>query len=88
MPAQASDGRAVYWRKNLNLTAVLLAVWFGITFVVVFFARDLSFRFFGWPFGFWVGAQGALLIYLAIIGIYAGVMNRLDRAHGADEQDD
>jgi putative solute:sodium symporter small subunit len=88
MSAQASDGHADYWRKNLRLTALLLAVWFMVTFVAAFFARDLSFRFFGWPFGFWMAAQGALLIYLAIIGIYAGVMNRLDEAHGVDERDD
>jgi putative solute:sodium symporter small subunit len=32
-----------------------------VTFVVGFFARDLNFNFFGWPFSFWVGAQGSLM---------------------------
>jgi putative solute:sodium symporter small subunit len=46
---------------------------------------DLGFGFFGWPFSFWVAAQGALLVFLAIIGVYAWVMNRMDAAQpGAD----
>ena len=56
-----------YWRKNLNITAVLLAIWFVVTFVVGYYARDLNFTFFGWPFSFWMGAQGSLIIYVLII---------------------
>jgi putative solute:sodium symporter small subunit len=78
MAEQATDTRAAYWRKNLRVTAALLLVWFVVTFVVTFFARELSFSFFGWPFSFWMAAQGALLVYLALIGIYAWFMNRLD----------
>ena len=69
-----------YWRRNRRLVAGLLAVWFAVGFGVAWFARDLGFVFFGWPFSFWVGAQGALLVFLAIIGTYAWVMNRMDAA--------
>ncbi|MCB2001223.1 MAG: DUF4212 domain-containing protein [Burkholderiaceae bacterium] len=76
-----------YWRKNLIVTASLLAVWFVVTFVVSFFARELSFSFFGWPFSFWMGAQGALLVYGAIIWFYARYMDKLD-AHYAMQEDE
>lgn len=76
-----------YWRRNLRVTGVLLAIWFLVTFVVSYFARELSFSFFGWPFSFWMGAQGSLLVYCAIIGFYAWYMNRLDVEHGVDEPD-
>ena len=66
------------WRRNLRLTAVLLAVWFFVTFVIGWFARDLDFDFFGWPFSFWVAAQGALIVYVAIVWFYAVRMDRLD----------
>ena len=75
-----------YWQKNLRITAILLGVWFFVTFVVGYFARDLSFSFFGWPFSFWVGAQGALIVYVLIIGFYAWYMNRLDQEHGVAEE--
>ena len=74
-----------YWRKTLSITAILLAIWFVVTFVVAYFARDLSFNFFGWPFSFWVAAQGALIVYVLIIWYYARHMNRLDKEYGVDE---
>jgi len=84
---QTDDPRASYWRTNLRITAALLGLWFVVTFVAAFFARELDFSFFGWPFSFWVAAQGALLVYLALIGIYAGWMNRLDAELEGDEGD-
>ena len=74
-----------YWRKNLQITAFLLGIWFFVTFVLVFFARDLDFNFFGWPFSFWVAAQGALVVYCVIIWYYARYMNKLDREYGVAE---
>lgn len=71
--------RVAYWRRTLRLTRALLALWFVVTFGIAFFARDLDFDFFGWPFSFWVAGQGALLVYLLIVGYYAFAMRRLDR---------
>jgi putative solute:sodium symporter small subunit len=77
-----------YWRKNVTITAILLAVWFVVTFVVGYLARDLSFNFFGWPFSFYMGAQGALVIYVLIIWYYARYMNKLDEQYGVAEGED
>lgn len=74
-----------YWRKNLRITAVLMVIWFVVTFGVGYFARDLNFTFFGWPFSFWVGGQGALIVYVLMIWYYARTMNRLDREFGVAE---
>jgi putative solute:sodium symporter small subunit len=76
-----------YWSKNLRLTAVLLAIWFVVTFVVAYFARELSFGFFGWPFSFWMAAQGALIVYMLIIWFYAHRMNQLDQEYGVAEEE-
>ena len=84
---QMTDRHREYWQKNLRITGILLAIWFVVTFVVSFFARDLSFSFFGWPFSFWMGAQGALVVYVVIIGYYAYYMNRLDREYGVQEEE-
>jgi len=76
-----------YWRRNLNLTGILLVIWFVVTFVLAYFARDLSFNFFGWPFSFYMGAQGALIVYLLIIWYYASAMNKLDKEYGVEEEE-
>jgi putative solute:sodium symporter small subunit len=77
-----------YWRKNVTITIILLAIWAVVTYGIGFFARDLNFNFFGWPFSFWVGAQGAPAIYVALIGFYAWYMNRLDNEYGVAEGDE
>ena len=84
---QLTETHLHYWRKNLRITSVLLAIWFVVTYVVGFFARDLNFTFFGWPFSFWVGAQGALVVYVWIIWFYARQMDRLDQEHGVAEEE-
>jgi putative solute:sodium symporter small subunit len=85
---QLTDNHRRYWRKNLNITAILLVIWFVVTFVVSYYARELNFNFFGWPFSFWMGAQGALVIYVAIIGYYAWYMGELDIEHGVQESEE
>jgi len=82
---QLTESHRHYWKKNLNITAVLMAVWFVVTFVVSYFARDLNFTFFGWPFSFWMASQGSLIIYVVIIWFYARYMNQLDQEHGVAE---
>ncbi len=77
-----------YWQRNLKMTALLLAVWFVVSFVVSFFARDLdSITIIGFPLGFYMGAQGAPLIYLVIIWWYARYMSKLDREYGVHQSE-
>lgn len=82
------DLRRRHWRKTRRLTAGLLTLWFLVSFVVTYWARDLDFVFLGWPFSFWMAAQGTMLVYGLIIGGYAWAMDRLDRAHGVQEPED
>ncbi|MDB5946573.1 MAG: putative solute symporter protein [Ramlibacter sp.] len=63
--------------RVLALKAGLLVVWAGLSFVCCFFARELSFMVAGWPFGYWMAAQGAVLGFIAIVVVYATVMRRL-----------
>ena len=77
-----------YWRKNLLITAVLLVIWFIATFVEGWYARELnSITFLGFPLGFYMSAQGSLIIYVAIIGFYAWYMEKLDKQYGVHEGD-
>ena len=58
-------------------------MWLGTGFGTVFFARELSsITVFGWPLSFYMAAQGASLVCLAIIGAYAWRMRRYDRDFG------
>lgn len=70
------------WRRRMAVTLALVVVWFAVTFGVTYYARELSVVLWGWPVSFWVAAQGALLVYVALVLVYARRMGRID-----DERD-
>jgi putative solute:sodium symporter small subunit len=74
--------------RVLRLKAVLLAVWAAVAFVFFFFARDLQFVVAGWPLGYWMGAQGAVVVFIAIVVVYAAAMNRLVPEDSLPTEDD
>ncbi len=80
-----TDRHREYWSKNLRITALLLAIWFVVTFVFSWFARELNEITLIGPLGFYMGAQGALAIYVAIVWFYARYMNNLDKEYGVHE---
>jgi len=83
-----TDKHREYWHRNLRLTGVLLSVWFAVTFGVVWFARDLNdIVFLDFPLPFWIGAQGALIVYVVLIRHYAVRMNELDEEYGVAEDE-
>ena len=82
------DRYRAHWRRTRRLTAALLMVWFCLTFGVVFFARSLTFRVAGWPFSFYMAAQGCLVIYLGLTLLYARRLRQLDIEYGVQEPED
>jgi putative solute:sodium symporter small subunit len=78
-----------YWRFNLKLIATLMTVGFVVSFVVPLAAPAMaSMRFGGFRLPFYFGAQGAILLYVALIFVYIVLMQRADcrlqRAFDAD----
>ncbi|WP_374500528.1 DUF4212 domain-containing protein [Zoogloea sp.] len=77
-----------YWRATQRLTAVLLLVWAAASFLPGWFAEELNtVSFHGWPFGFYMAAQGALIIFLLIVWIYDRWMTGLERRYGLHDDD-
>lgn len=75
-----------YWRRTRRLTLLLITLWLIVTFGLTWFARELNeLVFLGFPFGFYVAAQGALLLYLAIIWWYNRSMKKLDSEFGVED---
>ena len=85
---QLSEKHRQYWNRNLKITAVLLFIWFLVTFVMGYYAIPLAeINFFGWPLSFYMAAQGSLIIYVVILYYYAKKMRQLDVEYGVDEGD-
>ena len=86
---ELTDKHREYWSRNLVVTAVLLFIWFVVTFVEGWFARELNgVTILGFPLGFYMSAQGSLVIYVVLIWYYQHYMNKLDIEYGVQEGED
>lgn len=82
-----SEKRAAYWRENLRLMAVLMSLWFVVSYGAgILFVETLNqFSLGGYPLGFWFAQQGSIYVFVALIFIYVRKMNALDRKYDVDE---
>ncbi len=79
--------RDIYWRKTRALTIMLFLLWLLVTFLGGWFARELNeIVIFGFPLGFYMGAQGILIFFLAIIWFYNYRMRKLDAEFNIDDE--
>ena len=76
-----------YWKQNLKYIAILLSIWFIVSYLfgIVFVDQLDTFKLFGFPLGFWFANQGAEVIFCLLIFIYVRLMNRLDRKYDVYE---
>ena len=79
--------RKRYWRTNLRYVAVLLAIWFLVSYVCGIFLADYlnQFRIGNARLGFWFAQQGAIYVFVALIFVYVYLMNKLDKKYEFDE---
>jgi putative solute:sodium symporter small subunit len=74
--------------RHLKLKASLLLLWALVSFGGTYFARDLQLLVFGaWPLGYWIAAQGAVLVFIGIVVVYGWAMNRFERQDAARAQE-
>ncbi|WP_326554894.1 DUF4212 domain-containing protein [Micromonospora sp. NBC_01813] len=80
--------RQEYWRRNLRLMVILLAIWFVVSFVCgILLIQPLNnIVIAGFPLGFWFAQQGSIYVFVILILVYAKMMDRLDNEYGVNEQ--
>ena len=78
-----------YWRANLKLGAVLLGIWFLVSFGFgILLVEPLNrIHLFGFKLGFWWAQQGSIYVFIVLIFVYAWAMKRLDRRYDVHEDD-
>jgi putative solute:sodium symporter small subunit len=82
------EQRESYWKYNVRLTTILLVIWFVVTYLLGgIFAGELNkFTFIGFPLGYYIAAQGALVVFVIEIAVYARLMNKKDLEYGIREE--
>ncbi len=74
-----------YFRERTKLIAVCLVIWFIVSFGVVMFAESLMFTFLGFPFHYFMGALGSILVFISLLFVNAKVSDSIDAKYGIDE---
>jgi putative solute:sodium symporter small subunit len=84
-----SANNSAYWRANLKLGGILLAIWFIVSFGFgILLVEPLNqIPFFGFKLGFWWAQQGAIYVFIVLIFVYAAAMKRLDRKYDVHDDD-
>ena len=73
--------RPSYWRQNLKILAILLTIWFAVSYGLgILLVEQLNqYQLGGFPLGFWFAQQGSIYVFIVLILVYAIWMDRLDR---------
>jgi putative solute:sodium symporter small subunit len=82
------EQREAYWKYNIRLTTILLVIWFVVTYLLGgIFAGELNkITVLGFPLGYYIAAQGALIVFVIEIAVYARLMNKKDLEYGIREE--
>jgi len=82
----SNDRSTAYWKKNVQYLALLLIVWFIVSYGcgILFVDQLDTIRLGGFKLGFWFAQQGSIYVFVVLIFVYVYLMNKLDKEYGVD----
>lgn len=85
--SEKQEKASAYWKENLTYLAILLVIWFVVSFGAgILFREELNnIRLGGFKLGFWFAQQGSIYVFVILNFVYVYLMNKLDKKYGFDE---
>lgn len=82
------ENAKAYWKENLRYLAILLIIWFVVSYVfgILLVEQLNTIKLGGFKLGFWFAQQGAMYVFVILIFVYVRLMNKLDSKYGFDEK--
>ena len=87
-PEQANTD--AHWERTTRLMFIHLGVWFFFGYVVHMFVKPLNtivIPVLNFPLGFYMAAQGSLIVFVVMLFLFAKQQDRIDREFGMAEED-
>jgi putative solute:sodium symporter small subunit len=87
-PNQAND--EAHWRKTTNLMLIHLGIWVFFGYIVHMFVKPLNtivIPVLDFPLGFYMAAQGSLIVFVVQLFMFAKQQNKIDREFGVAEDE-
>lgn len=83
----SKENMKAYWKENLKYLAILLSIWFLVSYVFgIFLVEQLNtIKIGGFKLGFWFAQQGSIYVFVILIIVYVKLMNTLDKKYGVHE---
>ena len=81
------DLQKKYWKENLKYLAILLSIWFLVSYVfgILLVEQLNTIKFGGFKLGFWFAQQGSIYVFVILIFVYIRLMNKLDKKYNLEE---
>lgn len=88
MTQLSPEDRAEHWRRTRTLMIVHLTIWFIFAYVVHWFAVALNnISFLGWPLGYYMAAQGSLIVFVVQLFMFNRQQHAIDVQFGVAEDE-
>ena len=91
--ANSTDLKAkeeAHWAKTSRLMFTHLGIWFFFGFIIHMFVKPLNnivIPILGFPLGFYMAAQGSLIVFVVMLFMFAKQQDKIDREYGFAEED-
>jgi putative solute:sodium symporter small subunit len=85
-----SDKTEAHWDATRSLMFKHLGLWLFFGYIIHFFVIPLNaikIPILGFPLGFYMAAQGSLIVFVAMLFMFARQQDKIDRDHGFAEED-
>ncbi|HUS52950.1 MAG TPA: DUF4212 domain-containing protein [Thermohalobaculum sp.] len=80
------EAAAAHWAKTRTLMWICLVLWAIFSFGIHMFVSSLNdVTLLGFPLGFYMAAQGSLVVFVVLIFWFAARQNAIDEEFGAAE---
>jgi len=84
----AGSQREIHWARTRRLMWIHLIIWFVFSYVVHWFAADLNkVSFMSFPLGFYMAAQGSLVVFVVQLFVFSWQQDKIDRECGVAEDE-
>jgi putative solute:sodium symporter small subunit len=89
-PSRTSANDEAHWRKTTNLMLIHLGIWIFFGYIIHMFVKPLNtivIPILDFPLGFYMAAQGSLIVFVVQLFLFAKQQNRIDREFGVAEDE-
>lgn len=84
--AAGTEQARQHWHRTRGLMIICLIIWFVFSFLIHLFAPALNkIVIIGFPMGFYMAAQGSLIVFVVLIFWFAKKQNQIDEEAGLHE---